>query len=191
MHRAIALWVILGCAGNEQELPTHSCNRAEAREARKALNEMLLPLARSLGAQLTRACPLNKEHDRFLSHESQKKAINMATWRCGICGKSFRSEYYIDMHLDRKHMDTLSPEATTCLADFCDILRCPSWIKRVRAQLRANPMSCREAELESRRHLCQHLLHDCLMADNTTVRLVMHQFPSEFPNSCLTLRPPP
>ena len=50
------------------------------------------------------------------------------------------------------------PNATVCLGEYCDMLRCPSWLEALRADSRA----CDEGRLASRRLLCQHLLHACV-----------------------------
>ena len=49
-----------------------------------------------------------------------------------------------------------------CLGDFCDILRCPSWADSMLHSLRSGHAGCRGRELETRRHFCQHMVHDCV-----------------------------
>ena len=44
--------------------------------------------------------------------------------KCGECGKAFRSEAYLDLHLDRFH--PVNGSGKGCLADYCTILDCPS-----------------------------------------------------------------
>ena len=127
-------------ATNAPSHPSHSCDRPSAREARKAVSDVLVPLARSLGAELLHSCPLHPDHDRLLPHERKKKPMTQWQWRCDQCGKLFKSEHYIDMHMERKHQHLLSATALTCLGDFCDILRCPSWV-RSRSTLATSPLS--------------------------------------------------
>ena len=43
---------------------------------------------------------------------------------CGVCGKYFHTDPYLDAHFDRKHQDLLVGHA--CLADHCTVLQCPS-----------------------------------------------------------------
>jgi len=137
-----------------------SCSRSLSREARSILNNNLVPFAQQLGAEIATACPFHTDHDHLLQHEQVKQPITQWQWRCGLCGKVFKSEQYIDAHLERRHKATL-PAVTgaTCLADYCDILRCPSWV----SSLRHNSLTCRPAELDSRRAFCQHLMHDCFV----------------------------
>ena len=187
LARLTALALAFGCAAQEthgapdsEDHPPLLCDRPTAREARKAIKDMLVPLARSFGAEMSESCPLHKDHDRLSAHEAKKRALSQFQWRCELCGKTFRSERYIDMHMDRKHLDTLAPGATTCLGEFCDILRCPGWIKGIKAQLRDDPAACVERDLEGRRHFCQHLMHDCFTPQNGTVRNGSPGVPSPF-----------
>ena len=139
------------------------CDRPSAREARRVVTNLLLPLASSLGAKLSPSCPLSPEQDHLFPHEALKHAMSQRQWRCNSCGKLFNSEHYIDMHLDRKHPDLLNASATACLGDYCDLLQCPSWISNLRRLEAERPRPCKPAELEARRHACQHLMHDCFL----------------------------
>lgn len=138
------------------------CERPSAREARAAVRTDVMALAARLGARMLPECPLHPDHDHLREHEAQKKPLTQWQWRCGICGKLFRSEHYLDLHLERRHADTLPHNASLCLGEFCDILRCPTWLEAVRQQHRhAQATACRRRELDARRHFCQHMVHDC------------------------------
>ena len=143
------------------------CDRSAARQARRAITQSLIPIAEARGAALSPACPLHPSHDHLLYYEQQKSAVTQFQWRCGLCGKLFKTEQHLDAHFDRKHADEAPATANTCLGDFCDILRCPSWLDGQRSQHRERPLSsseCKPRELEARRHYCQHLMHDCFTA---------------------------
>ena len=131
------------------------CDRAAAREARTAARELLL----EQGVAISPACSLHPSHDRLLPHEQLKSSLGRAQWRCSKCSKLFRSERHLDLHLERKHAALLEPNATVCLGEYCDMLRCPSWLVALRKQ----PGGCDDQKLMARRHFCQHLLHDCLV----------------------------
>lgn len=140
------------------------CDRGAAREARAIIARTLTPLAAQHGADVALACPLHPEHDHLLPHELQKKAVTQWQWRCGVCGKLFRSERYLDMHMERKHPDLLNSNATTCLAEYCDVLQCPGWLGELQRKEREQPRQCQAGALEARQHFCQHLMHDCFAA---------------------------
>jgi hypothetical protein len=97
------------------------------------------------------SCPLMPQRGRFHAQEQAKEEVRHSSWRCSWCGKSFRSQTFIDWHMQRQHAanDTGSAEATvgaaaaafrgvsadagtnigdggTCLADYCGMLGCPS-----------------------------------------------------------------
>ena len=112
-----------------------ACDRAAAREARKAARELLL----SRGVAISPLCPLHPDNDRLLPHERRKKTLGRAQWqcahslnrtltepkpipsqtplRCSECSKLFRSERHLDLHLERKHDALLQPNATVCLGE--------------------------------------------------------------------------
>lgn len=158
------------------------CDRPRAREARHAILTRLAPLARQHDARMmSRECALHPESDHLQAHEQQKSAVNQYQWRCGLCTKLFRSEHYLDMHLERKHAAALPRNASGCLGDFCDILHCPSWASEMRHDADAHRHhvrgaahvhgaasgSCPDAkQLDARRHFCQHLMHDCFAGEH-------------------------
>ncbi len=178
---AIAACCAVSTVAQHEEGDEHhhhlKCDRPRAREARDIIRTEVVALATKLGVELSRECPLHSDHDHVLGHEHHKSAISMFQWKCGYCGKLFRSERYLDMHLERKHSDLLPKNASVCLGDFCDILRCRSWVAEVQAQRHLPEYAhahhqqgeasgtaprCKEHRaLDARRHFCQHLMHDC------------------------------
>ena len=158
------------------------CNRGAAREAR-GLARAALDFARCGGVEAAPSCALHPDHDKLLPHEEQKKMLNRHQWRCGICGKTFRSERYLDAHLDRRHLDTLAPNATLCVGDLCDVLRCPGWLRAQRAEHHG---ACNARALDARRHWCQHVMHDCFADQGAAGHAVFEKLDAHFcePLSC-------
>lgn len=138
-----------------------SCHRHRSREARHKVAELLRELSLH-GGKLSESCPLFPGNDQLLVQEKKKMKVMHRQWQCGECGKMFRSEHYLDLHFERKHQDMLLPNATACLGDYCDMLRCPSWIAEVKRSPHHGDGVCNEHELDGRRHFCQHVMHDCL-----------------------------
>lgn len=93
------------------------CDRAGAREARTIIRDQLLQVAHHHGVSISEHCPLHPNHDRLRLHESHKQMTTQNQWKCALCGKMFRSEHYIDLHLERKHHHTLPQNATMVSAD--------------------------------------------------------------------------
>ena len=50
--------------------------------------------------------------------------MHAAHWRCSLCSKLFSSERYLDLHLANRHAGHVTPGASACLADLCDLLHC-------------------------------------------------------------------
>jgi len=146
-----ALFIKANCSG---------CDRALSRKARKILNELVFSDIETSPSQLPWDCPFNPIHDLFFTQEQSKQTIHNTQWKCSVCGKLFKSEFYLDRHFDRKHEDMLTQEAAVCLADFCDVLGCegPSHIHGNSVVLGGG---CRESEMAVQRMRCQATFHKC------------------------------
>ncbi|KAF4727640.1 hypothetical protein FOZ63_016167, partial [Perkinsus olseni] len=83
----------------------HRCNRGISRTVRKILDRNVLP---GLPEPL-QTCVLSPGNDIWSPHEQAKvwnrAKQSAATWQCGVCGKVFKSEHYLDLHMESKHMD--------------------------------------------------------------------------------------
>ena len=134
------------------------CDRAQAREARGILQNYLIAKLTEIGP-LSGSCPFHPSRDYLSSHEEYKRKVHPRQWRCALCQKSFRSERFLDKHLDRRHSDTLvKPQNAVCLSDFCELLRCPTWVDVAQ---RTNHMICNQNQLEERRQQCRSLIRRC------------------------------
>jgi len=134
------------------------CSRPESREARRIVQTHIVTLSEEAGhGELAPSCPLSPHNDVLAAHEAAKRRLSGAVWKCGLCGKQFRSERHLDLHMHRKHADASPAGATSCLADECDLLRCPSWVKRLGDAAAA----CTEGALAVRREHCAALMHSC------------------------------
>lgn len=52
-------------------------------------------------------CPLHFSRDVFNVQELGKLQYRVNLWTCGICGKSFFKEPYLDLHMAEHHSDIL------------------------------------------------------------------------------------
>ena len=86
------------------------CDRLRSREARKQADRRLLRIVRDAGMDVPGSCPLGAGLDLLIEQERGKRRIGARLWGCGLCHKQFRSEYHLDLHLDRRHNDTLPPD---------------------------------------------------------------------------------
>jgi hypothetical protein len=84
------------------------CARKQSRQARKIINDRVISVAKKHGYALPPDCPFHPENDCYLEQEAHKKELRKNVWECKHCGKQFRTEFYIDRHMDNKHMDKLN-----------------------------------------------------------------------------------
>ncbi len=193
-----------GAGGGESGGGAGACSRERSRHARGVVAEALEPLAEAAGVELKRACPLRPERDMFLEHEQHKERLPGDKWRSTYAGKMFRSEYFVDLHMDNRHMDKVPPGADVCLADFCEVLRCDDYYTRYypRKGRQYTPRQglCREGRMAEAREECRALLEACIpeglklrqflevhLCDNLTCQRaaralpeLMHHLPADF-----------
>jgi hypothetical protein len=53
-------------------------------------------------------CPWHPTRDPYFDQEKHKQAMSHREWVCEYCGKKFRTEFYIDQHMDRRHQDMIN-----------------------------------------------------------------------------------
>eukprot|EP00741_Cyanophora_paradoxa_P006342 tig00000980_g6148.t1 len=168
-----------------QELsPTAHCNRFRSRVVRAIINEQVMPLVEENEVELPRECILHPDHDLLRLQEEQKKELWREQWKCGVCGKQFRSEFFLDKHLERRHSAFGTQNSSTCLADLCDVFDCAGVIADMHAKgtfpaegeglptAAALPRgvgaaACSERAMSKRRLSCQAILQRCFPPEGT------------------------
>jgi hypothetical protein len=80
-----------------------SCSRRLSREAASIVESDFLTPAAVRGVPVTPTCPLLPDRNRYARHEAAKREVRYGQWGCGICGKTFRGEWFMDLHLDSRH----------------------------------------------------------------------------------------
>lgn len=102
-----------------------SCPRDNTRIVRKVVQSKWIPVLNKYKVKLPIECPFHPDRDIFGPQEAMKKQHRPSQWGCGICGKSFFEERYLDMHFDNRHKGHINmAEDAICLADYCDVMRC-------------------------------------------------------------------
>eukprot|EP00811_Abedinium_folium_P009245 NODE_18544_length_887_cov_6.436842.p2 GENE.NODE_18544_length_887_cov_6.436842~~NODE_18544_length_887_cov_6.436842.p2 ORF type:complete len:259 (-),score=90.85 NODE_18544_length_887_cov_6.436842:110-817(-) len=100
------------------------------------------------------------------SSSSSSSSSSSGGWTCGICNKTFKSEHYLDLHLERKHMDVSPAPASraVCLADHCEIFEvCTGDSGYKNAQQRRQvAQTCDDSVLDIERERCETTLSLCL-----------------------------
>lgn len=110
-----------------------SCDRTLSRRVRLFLQELFYKdLTTEQMNKLPYTCPFHPELDIYRYSETYKQ-YKSKRWRCTICNKYFKNEYFMDQHLDTEHVTELRTDnekykvagvTPICLADQCDLLSC-------------------------------------------------------------------
>ena len=98
-----------------------SCSRSRSRIARRVIETDILAVAKLEASDLPAGCVLNPDRDLFGHHEAHKRPARQGNLKCAFCQKVFKNHYYLDRHMDNKHADLFLLNATTCMADYCDV----------------------------------------------------------------------
>lgn len=166
-----------------------TCSRGLSRVAFELIEEHIIPALQYHGIKtLPPECPYNDAC--FQIHEDAKRQIRRDKWECGLCGKLFKSEHYIDQHFHHKHSDETSPHY--CVADQCSYLKCHHATSKIeslkslksddRVQLaRARSERCDELQMKSRQEVCMYVASSCFSGS----QILRNSFIEEY---CETLR---
>jgi len=64
-------------------------------------------------------CPLDPRFDVFQFHDSHMSMKKTGYYLCGICGKTFTSQQYLDRHFDNRHSHQISDNSIATTANIC------------------------------------------------------------------------
>lgn len=110
---------------------TIQCSREQSRNVRKIVQQKLTPIFTKYNVEVPLECPFHPMRDLFYPQEEAKIRYRPTQFTCGLCGKSFYEEKYLDLHFDNRHKASVNhAEDAICLADYCDILRCDVLVTR-------------------------------------------------------------
>jgi hypothetical protein len=126
-------------------------------------------------SETSEVCVLDPRRDIFQYHDSMSFET-VKGFSCGICGKTFTSQHYLDLHFDSKHsheldnvkniaaITTICPASEFCAAFgyACDTLACSDGSSVCR---RENLKSCEEHyhHLATSRQKCVSIMEECFM----------------------------
>lgn len=119
-----------GSGGLAAPVFDEACSRKLSREAAAIIDTEIVDAAAAAGVAIDdTACALLPSRGRYAIQEAAKQEVRHTLWKCGMCGKQFRSEYFLDWHLHRRHGENdtaANGRGGLCLADFCGLVGCPS-----------------------------------------------------------------
>mmetsp|Transcript_44015 Transcript_44015/g.71631 ORF Transcript_44015/g.71631 Transcript_44015/m.71631 type:complete len:303 (-) Transcript_44015:2381-3289(-) len=169
--------------GPSDDSPTLKCSRLRSRIVRGIIEEQVMPTVEDAGYFLPKECLLSRANDILRLQEEQKHELWREQWKCLLCGKSFRSEFYLDKHMENKHTSLYHSNATCCLADLCEMFDCESGIEEAKSRNKNTPYSeldnvplseiemhrgpCKENVMDRRKAMCEAVLHKCFSPDKS------------------------
>ena len=77
--------------------------------------------------ELPKSCPLHPDNYVYADQEAKKQEESRMDWKCNICGKHFKTEFYLDKHMHNAHSDHLRKgdvDSVMCPASLCPIFGC-------------------------------------------------------------------
>jgi len=171
------------CEGRPSAVPrtelAHPCSRPIARAVRKELDRQILrPAAKAGLDNWPRGCPFDPARDLWGNHEKSKsrKRGHGALWTCGLSGKVFKNEHYLDLHLERKHMNE-TPIGGVCLADYCDAFEV---CEKDKIKRRPKDVGeCNNETMAEKRHQCEQAMAKCFPLANEETRKMNAQLTRE------------
>lgn len=183
---AYLLTGVLAAKGKEPKAPrtelSHHCSRTVSRNVRKQLEKEILKVASKAGYdQFPPGCPLDPALDKYGTHEKQKQrkrgggGNSGSSWTCGICGKSFKNEHYIDLHLENRHMNE-TPTNSVCLADYCEMFENCEGDSKYKRRRESDEFKCDADELKHSRKRCESAMARCFPVDQEASRSLHAQF---------------
>ncbi|EGD81530.1 hypothetical protein PTSG_02249 [Salpingoeca rosetta] len=194
---ATLLFVALLCAPAASDAPAatleeqaadFNCDRATSRRVRGVLTQSILPLlgARGLhlsspakhnndsraepGSALTPSCPLDPTRDVYARQDEHRDMEGTTKLTCLYCGKSFRGEPFLDLHMHNRHAGELLVPDTgpLCLADYCDATMCETQLEYRQFARLFSPEhggKCDPDAMSRRKESCERLLRGACLFD--------------------------
>jgi hypothetical protein len=140
----------------------HPCSRVVSRSVRKSLElEVLRPANKAGFKDWPQGCPLDPARDLYGGQEKNKtrKRGTGTLWTCGYCGKKFKTEHYLDLHMERKHAKEL-PVSGVCLADYCEMFEVCNGDTRFNKR-RSKNFECNNDTMAEARQRCDTAINKC------------------------------
>ena len=118
---------VADCSAQDSPKASPACSRERSRHARAVLDEFFHPVVDKNRFELPPACPFARAKDMYLEHERHKEVVRRTQYKSLYSDKTFKSEYYVDKHMDNEHSDKIPAGADVCLAEYCGVLRCDAF----------------------------------------------------------------
>ena len=109
----------------------------------------------------------------YLDNELHKKEARFGNWRCLYCNKVFKTEHYLESHIENRHPATIMADGV-CLADYCDVLECDMHHTLFEPGHTGESLHCNPNIMQRRRHRCHMVLDQCFPPHHSQVSNQLH-----------------
>lgn len=173
---AMAL-VVAMANGDDGGVELERCDPDGSRRVRRAALEALAPPGGL--RNFPRDCPLHEDRDVWKTFEDKKIKKRRTRWTCGFCGKQFRGEKFLDLHMIHRHAGEGRPGADVCLADLYDVLQVDAFEKAMAYDrknerwMRENRL-CRPWEVKEWKAECEAVARQCFPPETSRASKHMH-----------------
>jgi len=138
------------------------CSLVISRQVRKVLKDVVFPVVEHHDYQIPEKCVFHSSNDKYAIFADKGRQLKKKKYKCDLCEKHFTSQDYLDQHLLLKHEDKIPVNATICLADYCDILRCD--------EEEMKPIiACNEQYMLKRKFFCEGIMSTCFPPESSDV----------------------
>ena len=98
---------VADCSAQASPKASPACSRERSRHARAVLDEFFHPVVDKNRFELPPACPFARAKDMYLEHERHKEVVRRTQYKSLYSDKTFKSEYYVDKHMDNRYSDKI------------------------------------------------------------------------------------
>ncbi|KAL3158858.1 hypothetical protein ABBQ32_011577 [Trebouxia sp. C0010 RCD-2024] len=181
----LIMWVqmVLGPAAlsHAAGVSKSSCDHERSRTSRTVLQQHVLSMAAKAKYQLSEQCPLHPLRDMYDIQHSARHRHHGVQWKCGFCDKLFRTETFLDQHMDNNHQNETHPGGNVCLADWCEVLHCDYFAGKPETHhfFHHHTAPCRPKAKMKLKQQCQDLAQRCFPPDVSKEGTLMYDYFTE------------
>lgn len=180
-HAWQLLLLVTLCSGHagSEDISTNICDRERSRAARAVLRQHVLPMTAKADHQLTEQCPFHPLRDLYGMQDAARHKHRGIQWKCGFCDKVFRTDAFLDQHMDNNHQNEKHPSADVCLADLCEVLHCDHFVQGHGSSFKSfqqRTAPCRPKLKGQLKHNCQDIADVCFPIANSNEAALMHEY---------------
>lgn len=186
---AVCIFDSMVTSNDNYDSDSQACSREQSRRVRHFVDTVLMAkFTKSFKYDLEKlpaTCLLNPERDLFREQEKHKLQSSTHQWDCLACGKKFKSEFYLDRHMQLHHPEKLrngtDSNGAVCLGDMCPVFGCQMFRKTsvsAGTDLGGSVNSYRLHQKEQAEMKSFDEVHTCTQEDVATLKQQCHEIMS-------------